>query len=226
MRNETDGAGDRELGGGRVGHDAASQRGRACVRATASSRSAGAMVAGPRRACTRNSTLPSAPRSGDGTTPRTPRPARVEPGDDLAQHRRVHLGIADDAPPGRRGRGPASNCGFTSSTNSASSVVSASRLGATVRSEMNERSATQRSGRGSSAPGSRLRTLVRSITRHAVVLAQRPRELAPTDVDREHVRGAALQQAVGEAAGRGADVERAPRPCTSTANASSAAASL
>ena len=42
---------------------------------------------------------------------------------------------------------------------------------------------------------------------HARVLAQAPVELAVGDVDRGDALGAALQQAVGEAAGRGADVE-------------------
>ena len=51
---------------------------------------------------------------------------------------------------------------------------------------------------------------MRSITVTRVVVAQRPRELAAADVDRDHVRRAAPQQAVGEAAGRRADVDRAP----------------
>ena len=38
--------------------------------------------------------------------------------------------------------------------------------------------------------------------------AQRPRELAAPDVDREHRRRAGLQQAVGEPAGRRTEVER------------------
>ena len=42
---------------------------------------------------------------------------------------------------------------------------------------------------------------------HARVLAQAHVDLAVGDVDGGHPRGAALQQAVGEAAGRGADVE-------------------
>ncbi len=42
---------------------------------------------------------------------------------------------------------------------------------------------------------------------HPRVRTQRPRELAATDVDREHLRGTALEQAVGEAARRGARVE-------------------
>ena len=46
-------------------------------------------------------------------------------------------------------------------------------------------------------------------------------ELPVADVDRDHPRGAGLEQAVGEAAGRGADVG-AVAPATSTPNASSA----
>src|SRR5205807_496059 len=43
---------------------------------------------------------------------------------------------------------------------------------------------------------------------HARVGAQARVELAVADVERDHVRRAALEQDVGEAAGRGADVER------------------
>ena len=46
--------------------------------------------------------------------------------------------------------------------------------------------------------------------RDAIVGAQRPRELAAPDVERDHVVGAPLQQAVGETAGRRPDVETAP----------------
>ena len=41
----------------------------------------------------------------------------------------------------------------------------------------------------------------------ARVVSKRPLELSVRDVERDHARGAALKQAVGEAAGRGADVE-------------------
>ncbi len=44
---------------------------------------------------------------------------------------------------------------------------------------------------------------------HALVLAQAVVELAVGDVERDHVGGAALEQAVGEAAGGRADVQRA-----------------
>ena len=42
---------------------------------------------------------------------------------------------------------------------------------------------------------------------HARILAQPQVDLPVGDVERGHPGGAALQQAVGEAAGRGADVE-------------------
>ena len=43
---------------------------------------------------------------------------------------------------------------------------------------------------------------------NARIVAQAPVELPVSDVDGGHVLGAALQQTVGEPAGRGADVER------------------
>ena len=52
-----------------------------------------------------------------------------------------------------------------------------------------------------------MRTFTRSSTVTAIVGAQALVQLPVADVERDHVRGAVLQQAVGEAAGRGADVE-------------------
>ena len=60
---------------------------------------------------------------------------------------------------------------------------------------------------------------------HPRIVAQPPVELAVRHVDGDHVRGAALQQAVGEPTGRGADVE-GPAPGDVDASASSALASL
>ena len=60
----------------------------------------------------------------------------------------------------------------------------------------------------------------------ARIAADLPVELAVADVERDDARGAALQQHVGEAAGRGADVERRRVPATSMPNVSSACASL
>ena len=50
---------------------------------------------------------------------------------------------------------------------------------------------------------------MRSQHGHAGVVAQGPRELPPTDVDRVDVHRAGLEQAVGEAAGGGTGVEDA-----------------
>ena len=65
---------------------------------------------------------------------------------------------------------PASNWGFTSRTSSASGVVQRSSAGATVSSEMNERSATASGTGPPMASGSSARTLVRSSTRDARVV--------------------------------------------------------
>ena len=51
---------------------------------------------------------------------------------------------------------------------------------------------------------------VRSMDDHARVLAQRPRQLAVAHIHRIDPRRAPLQQAIGEAAGRGADVRADP----------------
>ena len=58
------------------------------------------------------------------------------------------------------------------------------------------------------------------------IAAQRPVELPVADVERDDARGAALQQHVGEAAGRRADVERDAGRSTSMPKTSSACASL
>ena len=71
---------------------------------------------------------------------------------------------------------------------------------------MNETSQVTRSGaNGSSVELAGVRALEHG---HARVVAQPLVELAVADVERDHARGAALEQDVGEAAGRGADVER------------------
>ena len=73
---------------------------------------------------------------------------------------------------------------------------------------MNDTSIVTRStGCGTSAVVSD-RALTAFVDRDARIGAQPPVELSASDVERDHVSGAALQQDVGEAAGRGADVER------------------
>ena len=80
------------------------------------------------------------------------------------------------------------------------------RTGSTVRSEMNERSATTRSDR---ADTGRVNVAdVGSLEHgHPLILTQRPRELSAADVECHDRARAALQQAVREATGRRADVE-------------------
>ena len=133
-------------------------------------------------------------------------------------------GRARSRPCRRRAR-PASNCGFTRSTRSPSGRVQRASAGATVSSEMNDRSATARSTGPPRSSGSRRADVGALQHGHARVVAQRPCELPAPDVDRVDVRGARLEQAVGEPAGGRAGVE-GPTPATSTAKRSSAAASF
>ena len=73
---------------------------------------------------------------------------------------------------------------------------------------MNDTSITIRSGRYGSCSSVSARAFDALDHRHARVAAQAVVELPVGDVERDDVRAAPLQQAVGEAAGRGADVER------------------
>ena len=108
--------------------------------------------------------LPSAPRSGDVTTrghaEAATRRARRRP---RAAPRRAPPARGRSRPC-RRGARPPRTAASRATRSRRRASVSASRFGATVRSEMNERSATHRSAGGSIAPASSSRTLVRSIT--------------------------------------------------------------
>ena len=88
-------------------------------------------------------------------------------------------------------------------------AATASRAGSTAVREMNERSATTRSTGPPIASCVRCRTLQRSRTIDARVGPHGGVELTVTDVDGHHLRRAPLQEAVGEAPGRGARVEGA-----------------
>ncbi len=91
---------------------------------------------------------------------------------------------------------------------------------------MNETSTTaRRSRRAGQVAGSQQAGVDALQDGHAVVRAQPLVDLPAADVERGHVRRARLQEAVGEAAGRGADVE-ALEPETSISKAASAVASL
>ena len=184
-------------------------------------RASACFTAPPRRAAASSrSTAPVAPGLGqphEASRGCPPGPGR--PRGRVAEHRR-----ARSAPPtrpprrARRGgrrpsaprrpcppaRGPTSNCGLTSARQSQRAAAAASRRGSTFVSEMNERSATTRSGRYGSSSGSSSRALRRSITVTRGSLRSRQCELAVGDVERDHVLGAALEQAVGEPARGGA----------------------
>ena len=98
--------------------------------------------------------------------------------------------------------------------------------GATVSSEMKERSATTRSTGAADVGRLEVADVGALQHRDPRVGAQRPRELAAADVDRDHLRPPRLQEAVGEPAGRRAGVER-PAPVDAPPRTpSSAAASL
>ena len=92
---------------------------------------------------------------------------------------------------------------------------------------MNDRSATVSSTGPPMSSGTSARTLVRSCTRTRVVRPQPPHELPVSDVDRDDLGGAAVEQDVGEPAGGGARVEAARDPRRTTSpKASSAPISL
>ena len=102
--------------------------------------------------------------------------------------------------------GPSSNWGLTIASSSPSSSRQRATAGSTLASEMNETSTVARRGENGSwrGRGPRVDALDH---RHPLVVAKPPVELAVRDVERDHPRRAALEQAVGEAAGGGADVE-------------------
>ena len=72
---------------------------------------------------------------------------------------------------------------------------------------MNDASTTVRSAAPPMASGVSVRALVRSMTTTRAIDAKLVRELPVAHVDRDDARGAALQEAIGEAAGRRPEVE-------------------
>src|SRR5215207_2709686 len=181
--------------------------------------------AGPRASQrTRNSTLPSAPFSGDAITSSTWRPASRRPSRTSCSTARCTAGSRTTPPLPMRAR-PASNCGFTSSTRSPSGAVQRASAGATVTSEMNERSATVRSTAPPRSLGSRWRTLARSrtVTRGSSRSDQAswPR---PTSTASTCTAPAWRRQSVKPPVE--APASRARRPRASTSKRSSAAASF
>ena len=154
------------------------------------------------------SRLPAGPGSPEDAKPSTAAPAAARPRDRhdrLAPQRRIahHAALADPLAPDLELRLDHHQRVERARPRSASTA------GSTFASEMNETSATIEV-RPVRQRVARQRARVRPLEHgHARVVAQRQRQLAVGHVERDHVRRAALQQAVGEPAGRGADVERA-----------------
>src|SRR5581483_11693076 len=113
-------------------------------------------------ACTRYSTLPSAPVIGEGIVPMMAAPRRSNaPVTSSSTRARTASSRITPFPLAASWR-VASNCGLTSTTTSAPGAAHASRAGATTRNEMNDTSATTRSTGPPMASASSDRTLVRS----------------------------------------------------------------
>ena len=158
------------------------------------------------RRWSRNSTLPFWPVMGDGVEPTRVNPTSAPAAATSSSTRACTAGSR--MTPLRTSSRPASNCGFTSATTSAPSRRTAATAGRIWRSEMNETSMTTMST-GPGQIGERQMPGVEVLDDDdARIVAQPPVELPVADVERDDARGAALQQHVGEAAGRGADVER------------------
>ena len=146
---------------------------------------------------------PRQPRGGEAAD----RQAEVAGGRGHREDRLAAVGgVADDAPCPTRSR-PSSNWGLTIASISPPGARQSSTAGRILASEMKETSTVARSRREGQVGGLELAGVEPLDHVDPRVLAQPPVELAVGDVERDHPGGAALQQAVGEAAGRGADVE-------------------
>ena len=164
---------------------------------------------------------------------RRDRAARLEP----ERRRRGAATALEHRADGRPGRArrrpstsprPASNCGLTRATIVAAAVAEARTRSGRGRAQRDERDVDdgERDRLRAGVSGVSVRALVRSIDTTRGSRAERLGELPAADVDGVDAARAALEQDVGEAAGRGADVEAdAARPDRSP-KASSAAASL
>ena len=197
------------LGAVGMGHDAepADRRHDAASGGATASRRSAVIGAPVRAARARNSTLPSAPVSGERSTSVTTSPCPAETLDHLTQHRPAHGRVADDATaahpaaPGlelrldqqheRRRRDGEAHERRRDRPQRDEREVGDRELGRTAR----ERLEVPEVG---------------PFHHHdARVVAQRPRQLAVSDVDRDHGFRAALAQAVGEPAGGRTGVEHA-----------------
>ncbi len=121
----------------------------------------------PRRSHTKYSTFPAGPGSGLAAIPWTPRPscAAAPLTFSTAAERSV---LSRTTPPAPTRSLPTSNWGLTSNTKSASGVAQATRAGSTKVREMNDKSATTRSGSGTTWPIVRTLTRFMTVTRGSV----------------------------------------------------------
>ena len=170
------------------------------------------MVVAPGARPTRNSRLPSPPATGDGIRPRIAKPEAGEQASRISAQTASWIAGSRTMPPRPTRSRPASNCGLISAASAAPGASSGRSAGRTSRREMKLTSmAHEVRGRGIAAR-SRLRASVpsRLVTRGSA--AQGGVELVAPDVDGVDVRGAPRQQRVGEAAGRGPDIEADAAP--------------
>ena len=160
--------------------------------------------------CTRNSTLPSAPRERRrhrrrrrrGPRPRGRRAPR-------ASTARCTSGSRTTPALARLGPGPPRTAASPAARGRRPASCARASAGATVTQRDEREVGDDDVDRAADVGGLEVAHVVRSSTVTRGVVAQRPRELAATDVDRDDVRRAGLEQAVGEAAGRRAGVEGA-----------------
>ena len=129
------------------------------------------------------------------------RPRRARPGGRAASR---------TTPPFPTRSRPSSNCGFTSASRSNRGAAQATTAGSTLAQSDERHVDGDQVGRVRKL--ARLQVARVAALEHgdALVVANPPVELAVADVDGHDLGGTRLQQAVGEAPGRRADVEAAP----------------
>ena len=153
----------------------------------------------------RNSTLPFWPVIGDGVDATRVNPTSAAAATTSSSTRAWIAGSR--MMPLRTSSRPASNCGFTSATTSAPGCSTDGMTGR-MRRQGDEGHVdgheVHRAGQHVERQVARVDVLE---DHDARILPQPPVQLAVADVERDHARRAALQHHVGEAAGRGADVE-------------------
>ena len=155
------------------------------------------------------SRLPFGPGRPDDAKPWKRRPrAGASPATETRARRRSSA--ERTTPPRPTSSRPSSNCGFTIASSSPAGARHRATAGSTFASEMNETSTVTRSGAYSSWSGVEAARVDALHHGHPRVVAEAPVELAVAHVERDHVRGAALQEAVRETPGRCTDVEAPP----------------